>query len=95
MLIMKMRGLKNSTMERNIKKSTSVQNSNIFDKESDNKMDKFSLADVALGVWLDNALTDSSNSITMQRNFSDDFILDFPDDAEESLFINNNNLQTI
>ena len=95
MLIMKMRGLKNSTMERNIKKSTSVQNSNIFDKESDNKMDKFSLADVALGVWLDNALTDSSKSITMQRNFSDDFILDFPDDAEESLFINKNNLQTI
>ena len=92
MLIMKMRGLKNSTMERNIKKSTSVQNSNIFDKESDNKMDKFSLADVALGVWLDNTLTDSSNSITMQRNFSDDFILDFPDDAEESLFINKNNL---
>ena len=92
MLIMKMRELKNNTMERNIKKSTSVQNSNIFDKESDNKMDKFSLADVALGVWLDNALTDSSNSITMQRNFSDDFILDIPDDAEESLFINNNNL---
>ena len=37
-------------------------------------------------------VTDSSNSITMQRNFSDDFILDIPDDAEESLFINNNNL---
>ena len=92
MLIMKMRELKNNTMERNIKKSTSVQNSNIFDKESDNKMDKFSLADFALGVWLDNALTDLSNSITMQRNFSDDFILDIPGDAEESLFINNNNL---
>ena len=82
----------NSAMEKKLNKSTSLQNSHIFDKESDIEMDKFSQAEAALGVWLDNTLTDSSKSITMQLNFSDDFILDIPDDAEVSLFINKNNL---
>ena len=92
MLIMKVRKQKNSAMEKKLNKSTSLQNSHIFDKKSDIEMDKFSQAEAALGVWLDNTLTDSSKSITMQLNFSDDFILDIPDDAEVSLFINKNNL---
>ena len=54
MLLMKMREFKQNTMERNVKKSTTVQNCYIYAKELDNNLDKFFLAEVARGCgdWM-------------------------------------------